>query len=114
MKIIQHPIVKQDNGSISAQCDFEIEIGEYTITILANNGTMSKVRTHIEKYDCYKTQLKLSFHPTHIMSSDDMDEDEEKLEHCNEIVQKCLGKDNYIDFTSTDDLIKLLNYLRKL
>ena len=104
MRIIQNPIHKLQDGSECAHCNFTMNIKakndrEYVISISADNNLGNGKRKN-GKHDCYRTQLALFL------------DGEEAEKHTNGIMQNALGKDNYIDHPSEDELYELIYYLK--
>ena len=113
MRIIQNPIAKLSDGTESAHCNFTLDITantgvEYTISISADDNLGSGNRGK-GKHDCYRTQLALF-----VQGSRNMDQEEATQceEHCNEIMEKVLDKENYLDYANEDDLLELMYYLK--
>jgi hypothetical protein len=109
MRIIQQPIIKMDDGTESAHCNFTLNVtadtgDEYIISISADDNLGSGNRGN-GKHDCYRTQLAL-FRDVKGKKNNEM------LKHCSAIMQRVLGKGNYIDHPSDDDLLELLYYLK--
>ena len=61
------------------------------------------------KHDCYRTQLALF---TGFNRKDDQIDATEDEKYTNVIMQNALGKDNYIDYPSEDELYELMYYLK--
>ena len=115
MRIIQQPVTK-DFGFNHALCNMEIPVGNYVISISADNGLRSqhgntnelKKQMESERYDCHRTNMALFVRSQKNNDQLDLTEMEK---HCEQIMQNVLGKENYIDHPSAEELTKLLNNL---
>ena len=115
MRIIQQPVTK-DFGFNHALCNMEIPVGNYVISISADNGLRSqhgntnelKKQMESERYDCHRTNMALFVRSQKNNDQLDLTEMEK---HCEQITQNVLGKENYIDHPSAEELTKLLNHL---
>ena len=115
MRIIQQPVTK-DFGFNHALCNMEIPVGNYVISISADNGLRSqhgntnelKKQMESEIYDCHRTNMALFVRSQKNNDQLDLTEMEK---HCEQIMQNVLGKENYIDHPSAEELTKLLNHL---
>ena len=115
MRIIQQPVTK-DFGFNHALCNMEIPVGNYVISISADNGLRSqhgntnelKKQMESERYDCHRTNMALFVRSQKNNDQLDLTEMEK---HCEQIMQNMLGKENYIDHPSAEELTKLLNHL---
>ena len=115
MRIIQQPVTK-DFGFNHALCNMEIPVGNYVISISADNGLRSqhgntnelKKQMESERYDCHRTNMALVVRSQKNNDQLDLTEMEK---HCEQIMQNVLGKENYIDHPSAEELTKLLNHL---
>ena len=115
MRIIQQPVTK-DFGFNHALCNMEIPVGNYVISISADNGLRSqhgntnelKKQMESERYDCHRTNMALFVRSQKNNDQLDLTEMEK---HCEQIMQNVLGKENYIDHPSAEELTKLLNHL---
>ena len=115
MRIIQQPVTK-DFGFNHALCNMEIPVGNYVISISADNGLRSqhgntnelKKQMESERYDCHRTNMALFVRSQKNNDQLDLTEMEK---HCEQIMKNVLGKENYIDHPSAEELTKLLNHL---
>jgi len=115
MRIIQQPVIKQFDFN-HALCSMEIPVGNYIISISADNGLPSqhgntdelKKQMESERYYCHRTNMALFVRG---QRNDDQLDLTEMEKHCEQIMQNVLGKENYIDFPSVEELTKLLNHL---
>jgi hypothetical protein len=109
MRVIQHPTVKLDDGKVSAHCNFELVIGDYIISISADNN-LGKGEIENGRHNCYRTNMALFLSKGTREATKVKNEEEEK--HCDEIMMKAINKSNYVDFPSWVELNMLMEYLK--
>jgi len=109
MKISQRPVEKLSNGKTSAHANFVIDIGDYVISISADNNLGQGVKED-GSYDCYRTNMAL-FICSGTREAEEVNQIEEE-KHCDEIMMKAINKSNYVDYPSWVELNMLLEYLK--
>ena len=109
MRIVQRPINKLKDGKLSAHANFELEVGDYVISISADNNLGQGIKED-GSYDCYRTNMAL-FLSKGTREAEEINQVEED-KHCDEIMMEAINKSNYVDYPSWIELNKLLEHLR--